>query len=57
MKTYQYNKSGKGAPPEFERELDFFIPVGIILLETEEWSSEKKGTTVHTDCYNKEVKN
>lgn len=56
MKTYQYNKSGKGTPPGFERELDFFIPVGIILLETEECSSEKNGTAVHTDRYNKEVK-
>lgn len=38
MKTYQTNKNGDRTSPEFEGELDFFIPVGVVLIEIEECS-------------------
>lgn len=40
MKPYQNNKNGDRTSPEFEGELDFFIPVGVVLLEIEECSDD-----------------
>jgi hypothetical protein len=56
MKTYHYSKKGTRIPPRIEGELDFFIPVGIILLETEECSNEKNGSSLQIVDYEKEVK-
>lgn len=47
MKTYQDNKNGDRTSPEFERE-DFFIPLGVILVEIEECSNEKNGLIART---------
>jgi hypothetical protein len=55
MKTYQDNKNGGRTSPEFERELDFFIPVGVVLIEFEECSNEEKGMTTASTPYGKEV--
>lgn len=41
MKIYQNNKNGERTSPEFEGETDFFIPVGMVLLEIEECSDEQ----------------
>jgi hypothetical protein len=58
MKTYQTNKEkGDKTAPEFEREKDFFIPLGVFLLEIEECSDETDGTEVTTTDYRKEMRN
>ena len=44
MKIYQNNKNGKRTSPEFERGTDFFIPVGVFLLEIEECSESRNET-------------
>jgi hypothetical protein len=41
MKIYQDNKNGERTSPEFERESDFLIPVGLILVEIEECSNKE----------------
>jgi hypothetical protein len=46
MKIYQNEKNGERTSPEFERELDFFIPVGVVLIEIEECSDQKKASVL-----------
>jgi hypothetical protein len=41
MKIYQDNKEGDRTSPEFEKETQFLIPVGVVLLEIEECSKGK----------------
>lgn len=57
MKTYQDNKNGDRTSPEFERETEFFIPVGMVLLEIEECFDEKNGTAIRIANYKKEMQN
>lgn len=44
MKIYQNEKNGERTSPEFKRELDFFIPVGVVLVEIEECSESRNET-------------
>jgi hypothetical protein len=53
MKIYQDNKEGDRTSPEFEREAEFFIPVGVVLLEIE-CSKEKSVTALRFAGYIKE---
>jgi len=57
MKIYQNNKNGERTSPEFERETDFFIPVGVILLELEECSNEKNSITDGLTHYRRGMRN
>jgi hypothetical protein len=43
---YQYNQNkidGLGTWPEFEKEMHFFVPVGVILIELEDCSDYATG--------------
>jgi hypothetical protein len=55
MQKYQENKNGDRTSPEFEREQDFFIPVGVVLIEVEECHNEKKDVSKANASYRKEV--
>jgi hypothetical protein len=57
MKTYQDNKNGDRTSPEFEEGADFFIPVGVILLEIEVCSEQNNGTVTAIMDYRKEMQN
>ena len=43
---YQNNQNetdGLGTPPEFEKEMHFYVPVGVILIELEDCSDYATG--------------
>jgi hypothetical protein len=44
MNQYNQNKvRGLGTRPEFEREMDFYVPVGVILVELKDCSDDVLG--------------
>jgi hypothetical protein len=55
MKIYQTNKNGDRTSPEFERETDLFIPLGMVLLEIEECSDKKNDNAMRLTAF-KEAK-
>jgi hypothetical protein len=57
MKIYQDNKYGVRTSPEFEREPDFFIWIGTVLLEIQECSDQNNEEVLTRWGYTREMQN
>ncbi|MBY9001964.1 MAG: hypothetical protein KGD64_13685 [Candidatus Heimdallarchaeota archaeon] len=57
MLKYQEKKIGSRTTPEIEGETDFFIHLGLILLEFEECSDHEDGIVPIMKNYRQEMQN